>query len=414
MNKEAQRLNNLATRLFKDGKRATAKALIKKSLNLDPHSECSRCNYAVLLTNYGEYAAAKKIFDEVLAKNNDSILGWHGYGVLSLVSQHPDYAAKCFKECIRLEPANGSHKFDYACSITQAGKWKEGFELYECRKQWKPEREFSQFLPWTGEHGKKIYVWCEQGIGDSIQYSRYLSWLVNISAQVTFAVPPDLYELFKDFNEICRLVPLTGAMVDADYQVPLMSLAHFYMQEDFIDVPLPSSLWKTPNRSDDSVFDVGLCWACSSTSINYLERSIPFEELLQLTEINNTRFHSVQVGSSIKDITDSYAQNLVIDHSAFINEDWNETRGVLANCNYVVATDTSVAHLAASMNIPTIMFLARRDWWRWGNEGNTTPWYPSMTIIRQKIPFKWENEIKQAYAILETAAKNRQSETLAA
>jgi len=66
-----------------------------------------------------------------------------------------------------------------------------------------------------------------------------------------------------------------------------------------------------------------------------------------------------------------------------------------------------VAHLAAILGKPTIMLIARRDWWRWGNSGSTTPWYPTMTIIRQALPYSWAAEIKQASALIGQAARER-------
>lgn len=411
--KEAQRLNNLATQLFKEGKRHTAKALVKNSLALEPNSEYAISNYGVLLTNFGDYEEAEKVFHQVLEKNPQSLLANHGLGVLHLVAAEPKKAIIHFQKCMEIEPYNGSHRFDFACAVIQSGDWQNGFELYECRRDWKPEREFPQFERWNGEIGKKVYVWAEQGIGDMFQYARYLPWLNEISEKVTFAVPPFLLEMMQEqFHKMFNVVPLTGAMVDADYHVPMMSLAHYHGMHE---IPGPLNFkprWN--NYKSNGKFKVGMTWACNPTSVNYRERSLPFEDLLLLTEVENTEFHSLQVGSRIGDITEAYAQNLVSDTSATINDDWCATRDLIASCDMVIATDTSVAHLAASMGIPTIMFLARRDWWRWGNGGPKTLWYPRMTIIRNAVPFKWEHEINMAYAILEKAAQDRQLKTLAA
>lgn len=411
---KSENLNNIATQLYKEGKRDTALALVRRAVALEPDNECYQVNLGCILTNYGEYEKARQIFLDVLDKNRDSVLAWHGYGVLEMVSARPREAIKCFAHCVRLEPKNGSHLFDHACAVMQSGDWKSGFQLYECRRKWKPERQFEQFQEWNGETGKKIYVWAEQGIGDTIQYSRYLPWLIERSEKVTFAVPPYLFELFKDFQQLCKVVPLTGAMVDADYHVPLMSLAHYYKQDGREDIPEPSEFFECSLGTDKkNGIRIGLCWACNSTSINYRERSLPFEKLLRLTELD-ADFISLQVGDSAADIAKARAQNLVRDMSGEINDNWDATRRLIADCDYVVSTDTSVAHLATSMGIPTIMFLARRDWWRWGNAGSTSVWYPSMTIIRQDIPFKWENEIEEAYAILKNAVTNRQQDILAA
>lgn len=402
---EAERLNNIGSQLYRDGKRQVALSLIKKALYFDPKNDGIICNLACVLTNFGRYEEAAKIFHDLVSRKPTNILAWHGYGVLNLVSGRPNYAQECFSRCIDLDPENGSYKFDLACAVIQLGNWKQGLKLYECRRKWKPERTFKDLTGWTGEAGQKVYVWAEQGIGDTIQFSRYIPWMSKICEKLTFAVPPYLLDLFKPFEKYCQVVSLVGAMIDADYHVPLMSLAHYHGMDKYVG---PADFGtRTPNG-----YKIGICWACNPSSANYRERSIPLVDLLRLTELP-FEFHSLQVGSSASDASREASQNLIIDHSAECTENWLKTRDIISECDYVVSTDTSVAHLASSMGVPTIMFLARRDWWRWGNEGSSTLWYPSMTIIRQEIPFKWEKEIDQAYAILEKAARERNQELAA-
>lgn len=398
----AEKLNNLGSQLYKEGKRQAARSMIARALSLWPDNVGIQVNHACVLTNFGEYDKAAKLFHAITQKYPNHLLAWHGYGVLNMVAAHPEHAITCFEQCMRIAPDDGAHKFDLACACIQASYWDRGLELYEGRRTWKPERHFDDMKSWSGEKGKRIYVWAEQGIGDSFQYARYLPWLRSISESVTFAVPPYLLEIFRDVYPDIKVVSLAGALVDSEYHVPLMSLCYFHGIEN-VPKATPFKADNFKSYQSNGKKKIALCWACNGSSANYLERSLPFEALLKLTELDY-EFHSVQVGKAASDVSREAAQNLVTDHSAELNEDWCATRDLLASCDFVVSTDTSVAHLAASMNIPTIMFLARRDWWRWGNYSSKTIWYPSMTIIRQEIPFKWEKEINQAYALLQQAA----------
>lgn len=408
----AESLNNQANSLYIQGHRHTALAHIKAALAQEPKNPLFQCNLAVMLTNFGQYAEASRLLKELVTLNPSSFMAWHAYGVLCLVSGRPKDAEDCFDICIKIRPDYGAFQFDKACAALQAGDWLRGFELYESRKKWKPERVFEQVPEWQGQPNKKIYVWAEQGIGDTIQFSRYLPWLQSISEKVTFAIPPSLLSLFQYLPSEIEVVPINEALVEADYHVPLMSLANYFMKSGYADNPFYRSLGYFSadqlQRPSSTVSNIGLCWACNATSANYRERSVPLREFLALTNIS-AEFFSLQIGEAAGDIAKERAQMLITDLSGDIGDDWQKTANYISTMDYIVSTDTALAHLAASMGKPTIMFLARRDNWRWGNEGEKTPWYPTMTILRADKPFDWSGPVQKARTILEAHFNVRHS-----
>lgn len=394
---KAELYNNMAQSLYKSGHRKTALAYVRRAVELEPHNPVFQCNLGSLLTGLGEYNEASQIFLKLVSASSNNALAWHGYGVLGLVAGHPEDAVRCFRQCLRIEPENAMHTFDLACALIQADKWEEGLALYENRRSHRPERSFKGVPSWNGERGRKVYVWAEQGIGDTIQFARFIPWLAERSEYVTFALPAPLCSLFKNYTKIpnVEIVSFNNADVDADCEIPLMSL--MFMSGCEI---LPDPGYLKLDGYKNHITRIGVCWGCNSTSPHHQERSVLLEDLLALAEIPNTELYSLQVGERAGDIAKHQAQGIIQDLSHDILENWELTQKHIAGMDIVVSTDTSVAHLAGAMGKPTYMFLARRDWWRWGNEGIQTPWYPTMKIIRAAKPFEWKNEIRQVVDLL--------------
>lgn len=404
------RLNNLAAAQMQGKNRNTALAALSRLYNNTRESSPAvHCNYAIALTNFGRYAEASQILLKLVERNRDDLAAWHAYGVLCLVSAQPDYAAKCFEECVRLDPENGSLVFDLSLALMQAGNWKDGLTLYDVRRTHKPERMFAGLPNWDGSRDKAVYVWAEQGIGDTLQFSRYIPWLKSLSRRVVFALPTSLHKLFESFD--VELVDMTTDVAGIDCAVPLMSLAkHYYEQSGGGFMQDPGLIGKYIVAREFEYYSplkVGVCWACNPSSGHFNERSVPFKDIIALAGLPWVDLISLQVGDAAADIATNNAQLLVQDMTPYLTDQWEATVAVIKALDYVVATDTSVAHLAGLLGKPTIMFLARRDWWRWGNSGDTTFWYPSMTIIRQETPFSWQAEVKKASSILEKAAQDR-------
>lgn len=406
------KLNNIGASLLGGDKARVGMAMLARCVR-ETNDFSARCNYAIGLSNAGRWDEANELLRDLDKEKPYDIGVLHALGVLNLVRGYPEAARQFFLRCALLDPSNGTFKFEQALAVLQSGDWAQGFAMYECRREWRPERVFASLPRWTGEHGRKVYVWAEQGIGDTLQFSRYLPWLKSISSKVVLAVPADLKDLMRDCSAD-QIISFAEDVTDVDCEVSLMSLAHMHYNDQggfavdptkFVDKPL------LIDRYDG--LRVGLCWACNPSSAAWRERSIPFQDLLSLTTNPRAQFYSLQVGGAAADIANAGAQVLVKDMSEHLIDDWRMTLRLIMSLDLVVTTDTSVAHLAASVGKPTIMFLARRDWWRWGNEGQRTLWYPSMTIVRAERPYSWVKEIDYVSGLIDKAV-DEHCKTLAA
>lgn len=404
------RLSNHAAGLVNSPKRKAALAYLKRAARLDPQPGIL-CNLAIVLTNFGYYNDASELLHKLVTHDENDLGAWHAYGVLSLVAGMPEDAVECFKKCVALDPNNGTNKFDHSLALMQAGRWEEGWDAYECRRMYKPERIFRDLPRWDGTPNKNVYVWAEQGIGDTFQFARYLAPLKEISKRVVLAIPPSLHEIFAGYKEIgVEILNFNTDAAGIDAEISLLSLPRLLGPTPDRWPADPKLLAKTVQPKFKPLafspkLKIGICWACNGASYHNAERSIPFEEMLQLAEEPDADFYSLQVGTPVQDIYSNAAQLIVTDLSAETSDDWCATAAAIKSMDIVVTTDTSVAHLAAILGRNTVMLLARRDWWRWGNEGLKTPWYPTMTVIRQAKPHAWAAEIQQASVIIGHAAR---------
>ena len=406
----ALKLSNYAAQLIGSPRRLTALAMLRRAAEMTKTAGV-HTNLAISLMGLGVYDESSQILQRLTTENAVDLAAWHAYGVLGLIAAQPEIACQSFRQCRIIEPKILTHRFDHSCALMQANRWVEGWELYETRRDHKPERSFPGLRRWDGSEGKSVYVWAEQGIGDTLQFARYLPLLRQKSKRVVFAVPPSLFKLFAGYKEVCDIMMINTAVDDIECETPLMSLPQYLG-------PAPDTWPADPGllANDikpltlDKPFKVGLCWAVGGTSHNHLERSVPFSQMVGLVENSAASFYSLQVGHDAGALQENDAQLLVTDLNPLLTDEWHHTAAAIKSMDMVVSTDTSVAHLAAILGKPTIMLLARRDWWRWGNAGSTTPWYPTMTIIRQKRPFYWEDEIKTASALVAQAAEVRNSQ----
>jgi hypothetical protein len=288
-------------------------------------------------------------------------------------------------ECDKTAPDD---RFAHALTHLLRGDWKEGFELYESRFDlpgFEPHRKVD--LPrWTGVEPGRVLVVSEQGMGDTIMMERYLG---HIPGAVVSVQGP----LFTWFVERGHVAWIDDAQVHkCDYWIPMMSLPHIFG----VIPPADSSYWhpglkryrpSTPPR-------VGICWSGNPAHPNDKDRSMPqpyeFDLMRSLPEVEWVNLtHGVGRFSA----KDNWGLN------PYRPESWLATAELMETLDAVVSIDSGVAHMAGTLGLPTVMLPPSAPEWRWGS-GETTPWYPSMTLVRRKHTNDWPDAIRRAAKIL--------------
>ncbi len=307
--------------------------------------------------------------------------------------------------------------------------YKQGLPALEARFNEAIKQRDIPAIPWPrwdGESdvkGVTFFVYPEQGAGDSIQFVRFLYRLKADGAVIHVNAPKDLRRLLSAMPCIDEFIPDgPNAMPQGAPHATFMGLAFAYRVE-YEDVRFAGAYlraepqwvvdWQAkiqqateghaPRRKR-----IGIAWGGNPRYQNDRKRSTElamWESLLR----HDCDFISLCVGKRLEDLHASPLADRIIDLSSELH-DYADTAGLLMNLDLVISTDTSVAHLAGALGLPTWVLLIRTPDWRWGLEGETSNWYESLRLFRQTQEWGWSEVFARVdtelTAFLETGASN--------
>jgi tetratricopeptide (TPR) repeat protein len=329
--------------------------------------------------------------------------------VLKILARHREAAAS-FGCALAHKPDDPSARFALAFLYLTLGDFALGWPLYEARFEvpalGNPARHFSA-PRWSGAEplaGKTLLVHAEQGLGDVIQFCRYLPLLAAQGASVVFEVMPSLKALLRTLPPAIRLVGRGESLPPVDYYCPLLSLPlAFRTRLDTIPTQVPYltaereriASWMQRLRALKGL-RVGIAWQ-GNLAVEKLiwarGRSIPLAALEPLAQLPGVRLVSLQKGPGLEQLRDVPFAERIIDLSADLDrgpDAFLDTAAVMADLDLVISCDTSVAHLAGALGRPVWTLLAASPEWRWGLERTDTPWYPTMRLFRQTTDGDWK------------------------
>jgi hypothetical protein len=245
---------------------------------------------------------------------------------------------------------------------------------------------------------------CEQGLGDAIQFARYVPVLAAKGSRVYLSGPSRLTRLFAGLQGLAAYVPDGAAMPDADFHAPLLSVPHLLKCEAIPnEIPYlaadPARIVEWAVRlGSNGRRRIGLAWQGNpSYDMDYL-RSIPTSFIPDLISGVDARFLILQRGEIAPEIlaagAESPGPDLDRDHAFF------DTAAIMANLDLVITSDTALAHLAGALGCQTLLLLSSAPDWRWRLGRSDCEWYPSLRLIRQPRPGDWIGAIEEAQAAL--------------
>jgi hypothetical protein len=277
------------------------------------------------------------------------------------------------------------------------GAFEEGWQEYEWR--WKqPGAEGKTLLrpAWDGSAiaGKTILLHSEQGAGDTIQFVRYACLLRQHGAKVLLHCQESLRTLLDGMPELAQVFSGPVPAPEFDVHAPLMSLPRLFgTRVDSIPkaetpylLPLPDSM-APQDRASCPNFRVGLVWRGNPSHRNDRNRSLPLELLENLVAIDGAQFFSLQVGPTSAE-QQWLSSKAILDLSPGLS-DYAATARCLVDLDLLISVDTSVAHLAGALGRPVWTLLPTCNDWRWLQDREDSPWYPSMRLFRQSELRNW-------------------------
>lgn len=406
--------NNLGNALKDQGDTAAAVAAYLESARIRPDFAEAYSNMGNALLDANDYPGALAAYRKALDLKPDFLAALNNLAGAHVAFGAMDAAMAVFDAALAIDPDYAAARFGRALADLAQGNFARGWQDYETR--WAGSNMADKTRPprfscpqWQGEtetQGQRIIVYHEQGLGDTIQFVRYLPLVAERFGQTTFVCQPELVDLVRhslgagvrviDSDEGTRV----AAREPFDRHCPLLSLPLAFgsrldtlprARPYLMPVPERLALWqrRMPPRSERP--RIGLVWAGNPDLKDDSRRSLTLAQLAPLFAVPGIEWHSLQKGPAQAALKGPGAPAL-IDWGEQLH-DFADTAALLAHLDLLVCVDTSVAHLAGALGIP-VWLLNRYDTdWRWLRSGTTSPWYPSMRLFRQRERKHWEEPI---------------------
>jgi tetratricopeptide (TPR) repeat protein len=387
-------LNTLGTALQANGQTEQAITTLQKALSLRPDYPQALNNLANALADRGDFPAAVEAARRAVTLQPTYAEAWSNLGTALQQTKESDPAIAAFRKAIELKSDFSIAHFNLGIALLLAGRFDQGWPEYECRRG-RPEA-----LPdMAGLKGKTILLHAEQGLGDTIQFARFIPMVAKLGARVILHCHSELARLLETVDGVEQVVTPADQTPESDLRFPLMSLPrHFQTTLQTIPNATPylradgelSSRWR--KRLPGNSVKVGLVWSGRRTPNP--RRSIPLTELTPLTQVPGISLVSLQVGEVAKDPATIPGFENVLDFTGEIH-DFSDTAALIENLDLVISIDTAVAHLAGAMGKPVWVLLQFVPDWRWMLDRADSPWYPSMRLFRQPSFGDWRTPIMQ-------------------
>jgi tetratricopeptide (TPR) repeat protein len=392
---------NLSQTLLELGEHDAALEQLDAAIAFDASSFEAHLNRALALFKLGRFQESEISSERAIQLAPDSALAHANHGATLEESLQLSAALAAYDTALAIDPDNASVHVNKGMLLLLKGDLSEGWRQYDWRWKdpvWlKDKPTFSQ-PRWIGHEsisGKAILVHNDQGLGDVIQFSRYVPMMVAAGAQVFLEVPKPLVGLLSraETGATCLEVGLPRPAFDLHTTFSDLPLA---FATDLTSVPVPTRLVVTENLiaawSDrlgpKNRPRVGFVWKGNRKHKNDANRSIDLELLLP------TLTDSIEAVSLQNELTD-FEEKLLSEYPALRNFathliDFEETAALCSLVDLVVTVDTSVAHLAGSLGKATCILLPYLPDWRWLLNRTDTPWYASATLFRQPAKGNWQ------------------------
>ncbi len=412
--------NNLGNVLRALGRHDEAAACYRCAIAVQPDLAGTHNNLGSALLALHRPAEAEVALREALRLRPDYAEACNNLGGALLALDRPEEACPQFRRAVALDPAQVQARFGEALALLALGRYREGWAAYESR--WRDprfcedERSYDMPLwdhaPSPSIAGRTLLLHAEQGLGDTIQFVRYVPMVCRLGARVVLEVQQPLVRLLAGMAD--AVIPAGADLPPCDAHCPLLSLPHAFGTElPTVPATIPylhaddalKATWRTM-LGPAAGLRVGLAISGSPEHPEDALRSIPAALLRPLLMLPGVEFHLVQ-----KDVREADAATLgavpgLKNHSDQL-DDFADTAALLSTLDLLVSVDTSVAHLGGALGLPVWLLVQWNADFRWLRLRSDSPWYPTMRLFRQNQPQRWEPVVARVADALRDRATRR-------
>jgi len=394
--------------LVSQGKHAEALPMIDKALRRNPIEPTALRSLAICAVASGQPQVEASLLDELSpAAGEDATFLAYRAQALGNVGRF-DEAMPLFERAVKLMPNNHHVAVAYGMALLRQGDFARGWEMYDHRESMPEVAQFSKQVNrprYTGGNlnGKTILLLGEQGIGDTIMFSRYAPLLAKRGGRVNVAAHAEIADLVRTipgvervtrfgeqgpaFNTYARLLSLPRVfdttLWNVPHEVPYMKAPWGRVEQ-----------WKQRLSGDGAQKKIGLVWAGSARHTNDRMRSMHLEDFAALSNIPGVNFYALQKGDRQEEAQHPPG-NFPLTNLAPETKDLTDLAALLATLDLLITVDTAPAHLAGALGRPVWVLLPFASDWRWMLKRADSPWYPTMKLFRQRGPRDWSVPLKE-------------------
>ena len=381
---------------------------VDRAVSLAPTAPDILNSRVIILDNLGRYTDAFADIDRMLSIQPNHLDAINNSGMIFARLGRFQEALTCYNRSLSIKLEQPQALYNRSLIRLAMGDWIRGFQEFESRWNTSPlnKARLTGLGPlWLGGdedlNHKTILLYHEQGYGDTLQCVRYSSLLAERGARVILAVPPALASLMLSVPGVSNVVAGAHPLPSHDYQCPLMSLPlAFRTTPDTIPAPVPylsadRSLVETWNQrlGPRTKIRIGLAWGGRRYApINY-PRDVALAALRPLLLLD-ADFISLQKDVSQPDAAILEQLPYVRQFGEALN-DFADTAALIENLDLVISVDSAVAHLAGALGKPVWLMNRYASCWRWLQEGQDSPWYPTMRQFRQSTVGDWTSVVSR-------------------
>ena len=385
-------------------------------------------NLGTALLDQGKYDQAVAAFEKALALKPDYAEASCNLGIAAVDFNHLDHAVGHFRRAIASRPDLAEAHYCLGQTLLRDGKFEEGWPEYDWRwtlKEYGWLRNIHGNFPqplWTGERfdNRTLLIYAEQGMGDVIQFCRYVPDVARMGDKVVFAVHPRIIQLVKSLVDLPPNVTILAMdkppLPPFDIHCPLLSLPRVLkirLDEPSDHVPYLQAEAPLVERWRErlSRFEglrIGIAWQGNPFGKIDRGRSLPLAAMAPLAAIPGVRLISLQQRDGL-DQLENLPAGMVVERlgdgidtvGAFV-----DTAAIMANLDLIITSDTSTCHLAGALGRPVWTVLKQVPDWRWLLDRPDSPAYPTMRLFRQQTMGDWAGVFQAVAALLSQVVRD--------
>ena len=390
--------------------------LCNKYLNDEELGHLAQDLLALNFKKKNNFLEALKVYRNRLKENKKNFMIYYNIGLLFFDLGKTNQANYFFKKSYKFNPRDYSTIWNISLCCLTLKDFKKGFEFYEYRwKKKNADKKKFQFIKFPENTkqliNKKILIWDEQGLGDTINFSRFVIQLLPFTKNITLIVNKKLKNILMNLDPEIKVIDYDDKFDNNfDYQIPICSLPKFLKIYSVRDIKFNKLNFEKKNLDNEAIkkdkLNIGVAWSGNPNYIYDRYRSITFNNFKKLFDFKNINFIKLSQNSKNDEPID---YNLFKNLTDYGDRSLEDVAKIILNLDLVISTDTSIIHLAGILKVKSILLLNFNSDWRWFKDQSTTCWYPSIKIIKQEKFNSWKNVFEVLKGELQNLTKKKGS-----